>query len=390
MSNQDWSEPPGAHPPPGPLPDGSLPLYASYPLPGTPGGGPPRPAVGWGPDFGTGDDHHFRHGGPPRKRRTGLTAGLLVLGCVAAAVVIAALASRQHDAPIVAPSPGQPPAGQPVATTPAPSDDDTVPTGSPSDTPSGTPDDARPSQDNAAIVQTDAFYATGVQRSVGCREPQVALTAAAAVQRYYANLVGCLNQAWSPLVQAGQDTFTAPRVRFWAGTVQTPCSSGSPVSFYCPASRTLYLKYDDDIKLWTRSEDSANRAFSRMWATYTAGHEFGHHVQQLTGILPAAARLEYEAPDRDSRLELSRRIELQASCLGALFMGANKLSYGITGQDLAIYRRYVEAQTGDENNRGGPRDHGARTSHQYWAARGFTTSNSASCNTFTASASKVS
>jgi predicted metalloprotease len=127
-----------------------------------------------------------------------------------------------------------------------------------------------------------------------------------------------------------------------------------------------------------------------MWATYTVAHEFSHHLQQLTGILPAANRLEYEAPNRQVELELSRRVELQASCLGTAFMGANKSTYGITGSDLTIYRRYVEAQTGDENNRGGPRDHGARTSHQYWTERGFNTLNSTNCNTFTASASKVS
>ena len=34
--------------------------------------------------------------------------------------------------------------------------------------------------------------------------------------------------------------------------------------------------------------------------------------------------------------------------------------------------------------------YGARTGHQYWDARGFNSRISASCNTFTASASKVS
>jgi predicted metalloprotease len=121
-----------------------------------------------------------------------------------------------------------------------------------------------------------------------------------------------------------------------------------------------------------------------------AGREFAHHLQQLTGILPAARQLQYDAPDLDARLELSRRIELQASCLSAVFAGANQLSYGITGLDLTIYQNYVQAQTGDENNRGGPRDHGARASHLYWTGRGFTTLDSVSCNTFTASASKVS
>ena len=360
------------------MPDGSIPIYASYPLPGTPGGGPALPQVGWGPDFGTGGQ--IRHGGPPRKRRTGLLAGLLLLGGVGVLVVITALTLRSSDAPTVAPSYG--PGAAPTSATAAPTE--------PDDSPPGTPGGPGASQDSAAIVRTDGFYRSGVQKTVNCREPQIALATAGAVQTYYANLIGCLNRAWTPLVRAGQDQYSAPRVIFWAGTVQSPCTSSSPTSFYCSANRTLYLKFEDDIKLWNRASDDANRSFSRMWATYTAGHEFGHHIQQLAGILPAAAQLEYDAPDQDARLEVSRRIELQASCLGAAFMGANQASYGITGLDLTIYRRYVEAQTGDENNRGGPRDHGARTSHQYWAAQGFNTVNSANCNTFTASASKVS
>ena len=365
MSNQEWSEPPGA------LPDGSIPLYGSYPLPGAPGGEPALPRVGWGPELGAGGDgFQFQHGGPqPKRRRTGLVVSLLLLGGAAVVVVIVALALREGDSPAVAPAPGS------AQTAPGPG---------------GTPGDTGSSQDSEKIVTADAFYTTGVQRSVNCRQPQVALNSQAAVQTYYANVVSCLNKSWAPKIQAGQDTFAAPRVVFWSGVAQSPCAGGSLVSFYCGASLTLYLKSEDDIRLWNRSADSSNRAFARMWATYTAGHEYGHHLQQLTGILPAAHQLEYDAPNREAVLEVNRRIELQASCLGALFMGANKFSYGITGLNLTIYRRYVEAQTGDDNNRGGPRDHGARANHQHWAARGFNTLNSANCNTFTASASKVS
>jgi hypothetical protein len=39
------------------LPDGSIPFYGSYPLPGMPGGGPPLAAFGWGPEFG--DDQEY-------------------------------------------------------------------------------------------------------------------------------------------------------------------------------------------------------------------------------------------------------------------------------------------------------------------------------------------
>lgn len=382
MSNHDWSEPPGPHPPPGPLPDGSIPLYGSYPLPGAPGGDPALPEVGWGPEFGGG---RIKHGGPrTRRRKTGLRISLLLLGGVAMAVVIAALALRDDGFTTVAPVPGAGlvgPAATPTASQTPPDHLDDSP---------GTPGDGAASDASMKVVTADAIYTTGAQGPVGCREPQIALSTAGAVKAYFANLIGCLNRVWSSKVRAASHTYTAPRVLFWSGQVQSPCASGSSVSFYCAASQTIYLKFEDDIKLWTRASDPGNRAFARMWVTYTAGREFAHHVQQLTGILPAAQQLKYDAPDHHTQLELSRRVELQASCLGTAFMGANKISYGITGLDLTIYRKYVEAQTGDENNRGGPRDRGARASHHYWTARGFTTLNSAYCNTFTASASKVS
>ncbi|GAA1594189.1 hypothetical protein GCM10009789_55330 [Kribbella sancticallisti] len=377
MSDQEWSEPPGPHPPPGALPDGSIPLYGSYPAPGAPGGEPAQPQVGWGPEFdGTSPDQssqfHFKKGGPqPRRRPTGVIAGLLLLSGVAVFVVIVALILRDGESSSTAAEPG---AGQ-VASTEVPGDS---PTGSPQ------------SGASARTVTADAFYTTGAQPTVGCSEPQIPLSKVANVRTYYENLVACLSKAWAPKVQAAKDTFQAPRLVFWTGNVQSPCAGGSSVSFYCGTSQTLYLKFTDDIKLWARSPDNANRSFARMWATYTAGHEFAHHVQQITGILPAARQLQYDAPNPDTRLELSRRIELQASCLSAVFAGANKISYGIDGLDLNTYQNYVQAQTGDENNRGGPRDHGARASHLYWTGRGFTTLDSVSCNTFTASASKVS
>ncbi len=369
MSDREWSEPPGPHSPPGALPDGSIPLYGSYPPPGAPGGEPTRPPVGWGPEFG--GEHHFQKGGPqPRRRQTGVVASLLLLGGVAVFVVVIAFALHDSNSPATAAKPG---AGQ------------VAPAGIPDDSSAAAPQ----SQASTRTVTADAFYSTGKQATVGCREAQVPLNNPANVQTYYKNLVGCLDKAWAPKVQAAKDTFQPPQLLFWTGTMQSPCAGGSSVSFYCGASQTLYLKYTDDIKLWSRSPDSANRSFARMWATYTAGHEFAHHLQQLTGILPAARQLQYDA-DSDTRLELTRRLELQASCLSAVFTGANRVSYGIGGLDLTIYKNYVQAQTGDENNRGGPRDHGARANHLYWTGRGFTTLNSVSCNTFTASASKVS
>ncbi|TDD18535.1 hypothetical protein E1218_25880 [Kribbella turkmenica] len=89
MPDQDSTSP--AARPPGPLPDGSMPVYGGHPLPGMPGGDPVRPQLGWGPEFGNGRDYFFEHGRTPRARRSGLAVALPVLLVLAAALVVVAI-----------------------------------------------------------------------------------------------------------------------------------------------------------------------------------------------------------------------------------------------------------------------------------------------------------
>jgi len=239
-------------------------------------------------------------------------------------------------------------------------------------------------------VKRDGFYYTGLHRGVGCREPALALDNQRNTQNYYALLMQCLNRAWPRQVTAGGDRFTAPKLLFWSSSVQSPCSGGAAVSFYCGVNETIYIKYNDDMRLWRERPDRTNRLITRLYVTFTAAHEYGHHLQQITGILPAARDLGYStSAPREQMLQVSRRIEIQASCLAAVFMGANRSSYEITGAKLTAYR-YLQAQLGDENVRGRPRDHGSRASNQRFMSQGFATRNNAFCNTFVASASKVS
>ncbi|MGY4765725.1 hypothetical protein ACXC9Q_02270 [Kribbella sp. CWNU-51] len=78
------------------LPDGSIPFYGSYPLPGMPGGGPPLAAFGWGPELDDDREYSLGHGEPLRR---GLVIGLLVICSLVIAGMATVLATRRDDSP---------------------------------------------------------------------------------------------------------------------------------------------------------------------------------------------------------------------------------------------------------------------------------------------------
>jgi predicted metalloprotease len=122
---------------------------------------------------------------------------------------------------------------------------------------------------------------------------------------------------------------------------------------------------------------------------YTLAHEYGHHLQAAVGIL-SMYNLPYLDAAKAVQLEGERRLELQASCLGAAFLGANKRAFGLTGEGFEDWE-YLVKHYGDDNGSSKPiRDHGSRKSHGYWSLRAFDSASPASCNTFTAPAKLVS
>jgi predicted metalloprotease len=112
-------------------------------------------------------------------------------------------------------------------------------------------------------------------------------------------------------------------------------------------------------------------------------HEYGHHVQQVSGILPAFYDIQYNITSRAARLEFNRRMELQASCFAAVFVGANRRALPITG-NVRRQWDWMTSHSGDVP--GYPRDHGSFRNHDYWSRRGFNSQNVGLCNNFTAAA----
>lgn len=244
----------------------------------------------------------------------------------------------------------------------------------------------KPEATDLDIVARNRLYKSGVMASVNCRESSARPATVAGARANYANLLKCLNRSWPALIAKGGSRFRPPTVLSFSGYVSTPCGTKSDDGppFYCSTNETIYMNLREDIGNYNANSQNYARVFARMWMLHQFAHEYGHHVQQMTGILRANHNLRYEAPTQALELQYTRRLELQASCFSDIFIGSNKRSYPLTGESLRQWK-WLIGNTIDPR-----RDHGNKANHKYWALKGFNGRGPAACNTFTVSPPRVS
>jgi predicted metalloprotease len=194
---------------------------------------------------------------------------------------------------------------------------------------------------------------------------------------------------------------------YWAGTlegyqeikvetfevqVSTACGTASSAvgPFYCPADTSVYLDlgfFDQLIgQLGAQGGDAAE--------AYVLAHEFGHHVQNLTGTM---ARVQQGGQTSGPRSP-AVRLELQADCYaGVWFRHATEDPESpisdVSTEDL---NRAIDAAAAVGDDRIQKRmqgqvsleswTHGSAANRQEWLLRGFETGDPNQCNTFAAGA----
>ncbi|HET6297346.1 MAG TPA: neutral zinc metallopeptidase [Kribbella sp.] len=238
---------------------------------------------------------------------------------------------------------------------------------------------------DAVRVKENKLYVVGKVPTVNCVEPTVKPANQAGVLKYYQAMLPCLNKAWEPLIRKAGYPFRAPKLVLWTKTLPSACSGESDLAFYCGDDETITMRWQNDVKNYKVDKEAA-----RVEMMDTLAHEYGHHVQWLTNILISSDSREGWATTEAAKLEESRRLELQANCLGSAFLGANKNTLGLAGGRKLDFWEWQTKHSGDEYNPKKKRDHGSRKNQWLWSGSAFKTTTPASCNTFTASADKVS
>jgi predicted metalloprotease len=243
-----------------------------------------------------------------------------------------------------------------------------------------------PSIPDMVRLQKNKIYTIGKLSAVNCKEPAIKPNSQSAILNYYKALLPCLNKAWAPVVtKAGYD-FRAPKVVLQTSQVTTAndCTGEADTAYYCSEDESINISWKNDLEAYKDDPLAA-----RVWMLDTLAHEYGHHVQQMTEMITASFSREGWTKSKSMKLEWARRRELQATCFGAVFLGANRKALGLSGDKLHLWE-WETQHSGDEYNPKKVRDHGSRKSQWVWAGPAFKSASPASCNTFSAPAAKVS
>ncbi|RZU14167.1 hypothetical protein EV645_5031 [Kribbella rubisoli] len=253
---------------------------------------------------------------------------------------------------------------------------------SPSASPSPTPTAPRgPTADE--VVKGSALYKIGPVAASKCAEPPFAPVTVAAAQQYYNRLLPCLNRTWWLAMKKANLPFRNPKAVVYVGKTPSPCGIQRSVrAAYCAANETIYLPFAVDNGYY-----KTNPVYARAVMLNTFAHEYGHHVQKLSGILASSMSRQQSMTPNQKLLE-SRRRELQATCLGAVYLGANAAFTPMNGPLLANWK-FLISHSGDDYARPRVHDHGNRVSNYQWSITGFNGKKPDACNTFTAADVRV-
>ena len=135
------------------------------------------------------------------------------------------------------------------------------------------------------------------------------------------NALTSLDATWAATFQRAGIAFEQPVLDLFRGGQVTTQGCGSASAavgpFYCPADKGIYIDtsfYDQLAQMSGTGGD-----FARL---YVIAHEYGHHIQNLTGISDQVRKAQRSNPAAANRLQVA--MELQADCYAGMWAGKNR------------------------------------------------------------------
>jgi uncharacterized protein len=195
----------------------------------------------------------------------------------------------------------------------------------------------------------------------------------------------------SALPQYGRQ-YTKANTVLYSGQTQSACGTASNQvgPFYCPLDKLVYI----DASFFQELQQRFGANGGQLAKEYVVAHEYGHHVQDILGVLGRAQQ------DPQGAESGSVRLELMADCLAGMWVknatqtkDANGTTFlqPITQEDIQSALSAASAVGDDRIQRAtqgrvNPESwtHGSSAQRQKWFITGYQAGDLNQCNTFAA------
>ncbi|MCU0282515.1 MAG: neutral zinc metallopeptidase [Candidatus Nanopelagicales bacterium] len=193
------------------------------------------------------------------------------------------------------------------------------------------------------------------------------------------------DEVWSEEFQRRGMPYRAPRLAFFSGRVDTACGPATTQvgPFYCPGDQRIYfdLGFASQLRQLGVEGDYAN--------VYIMAHEFGHHLQTITGVEQQVRQAQQDDPRNANAYGIA--MELQADCYAGAWgrMADDRGNVTVTPAEVRQAQAAAQA-VGDDRIQAGAGQrvnpetwtHGSAAQREQWYNVGFNSGDMARCDTF--------
>ena len=194
---------------------------------------------------------------------------------------------------------------------------------------------------------------------------------------------------WSKVLpQQANRKYQPPRLVVFDGVTRSACGTAQSAMgpFYCPNDQRVYLDTSFFQEMQRKLGGGGDFAYA-----YVIGHEVGHHIQNLLGILPKVNQMRERLSERESN-QLSVRVELQADCFAGVWAYNVQAMDRIEPGDIDEALRSASAIGDDKLQQQAGRGavvpdsftHGSSAQRTRWFNTGFKSGSMQACDTFRA------